>query len=665
MKEFLIDVWNKIVSLFSKKEVEKQEEQIAEVECKIASEEEILQLEKELKKIVLHRQKSTDEEIIIPVVVHIVHQGEDIGKGSNISDAQIYSAITATNEDFAKAYKTRGDGQGVATPFRIVLANKDDKGNFTTGIYRIDGSKKSSLWKDVGIQSSRSNPGMPESIVKAWSRQNNQHVYNIWVVSKINGGFGGGVQGFAYYPTSAVVDGTVNLYNAFGKRHPDAVTGDSNSYNLKSYTKYNRTLTHELGHALAIPHTFDASSCIPDVDWNYMSYAHENLKNGFAQCQLDRMLLVAAASRKNLVSSTAFDNIAQIQTTADIEILSPLGAACKNSKVPLEVKITNTGDQPIHKMVLEYTIGKEKKTKTWYGAIAPQSIVGNYTMTLQDVPTDKTVDVTVKLLTINDNPSSVVAKRKMTVPTNTPYKLELRQDAIAAQISWEVQDMKGQIMYRSPQYENFKPNIIVTHNLCLPDGKYKVLLKDVVPGFITEGAYIRLLDDKNQQLYKVDTAFSDLVWEFEVGKKPEFNLLTSNIECKGRNVYLTFRTENEQDVAHYEIWSTDKELLSEVFPNKGRYTIELPIRREMFLNVIFKDGNSRILDKYRPDCIPPRAYIEGEVEIDMFANLPNMTIYDDRGRKIGSDISDIREGVYTIVFYETKGYESKISIKTV
>ena len=80
-------------------------------------------------------KRGADNFITVPVVVHVIHRGEEIGKGSNISDAQIYGAITATNEDFAKAYKTRGDGVGVATPFRFVLANIDDKGNPTTGIY--------------------------------------------------------------------------------------------------------------------------------------------------------------------------------------------------------------------------------------------------------------------------------------------------------------------------------------------------------------------------------------------------------------------------------------------------------------------------------------------------------------------------------------------------
>ena len=37
----------------------------------------------------------------IPVVVHVIHLGESIGIGTNISDDQIYGAITGLNERFS------------------------------------------------------------------------------------------------------------------------------------------------------------------------------------------------------------------------------------------------------------------------------------------------------------------------------------------------------------------------------------------------------------------------------------------------------------------------------------------------------------------------------------------------------------------------------------
>lgn len=70
----------------------------------------------------------------LPVVVHILHEGESLGTGSNITDEQIFSAITALNEDFRKLPGTNGDGDGVDVELEFCLAARDPEGNSTTGI---------------------------------------------------------------------------------------------------------------------------------------------------------------------------------------------------------------------------------------------------------------------------------------------------------------------------------------------------------------------------------------------------------------------------------------------------------------------------------------------------------------------------------------------------
>ena len=90
--------------------------------------------------------------------------------------------------------------------------------------------------------------------------------YNIWTVTEIddNGG-GSGVQGYAYFAGApAPDDGTIILFNAFGF-DPGGLIG----YNLKSYTNLNGTITHEMGHALNLYHTFEGdgtgSTCPPNT----------------------------------------------------------------------------------------------------------------------------------------------------------------------------------------------------------------------------------------------------------------------------------------------------------------------------------------------------------------------------------------------------------------
>ncbi len=44
----------------------------------------------------------TGTSYVVPIVVHVIHNGEPVGTGSNISDAQIASQIKVLNDDFAR-----------------------------------------------------------------------------------------------------------------------------------------------------------------------------------------------------------------------------------------------------------------------------------------------------------------------------------------------------------------------------------------------------------------------------------------------------------------------------------------------------------------------------------------------------------------------------------
>src|SRR4030095_13354160 len=53
------------------------------------------------------KQNLTSQSYTIPVVVHVIHLGEAIGTGTNISDAQIQGAIQGLNDRFRNI---RGNG---------------------------------------------------------------------------------------------------------------------------------------------------------------------------------------------------------------------------------------------------------------------------------------------------------------------------------------------------------------------------------------------------------------------------------------------------------------------------------------------------------------------------------------------------------------------------
>ncbi len=178
----------------------------------------------------------------IPLVVHIVHTGEAIGVGSNISMSQIITAIDTLNARFRNL-----QGTSVDTQIEFVLAKQDPNGNATNGVVRVDGSSVP-LYSTQGIKFGSVNLGANQRDVKSLSRWPNTQYYNIWVVNTINAGTNWA--GFAYRPYSNPKDdGTVVRHTAFGT-----------SGTATAPTNVGNVLTHELGHAFDLYHTFEGDN---------------------------------------------------------------------------------------------------------------------------------------------------------------------------------------------------------------------------------------------------------------------------------------------------------------------------------------------------------------------------------------------------------------------
>jgi PKD repeat protein len=246
----------------------------------------------------------------IPVVFHVMHTyGSE-----NISKAQIQDAVNSLNLSFQKLNPDTGDVIPLFQPIfgnaeiGFELANIDPNGNCTDGITRT-------YTELTNIASDN---------VKALIDWPCDKYLNIWVVKNI----ASGAAGYAYYPGIASnIDGIV-MRNDY--------TGSFGTANSSNYTE--RSLSHEVGHWLNLPHTWGssntpglASNCgiddgifdtpntigvanftcntaqstcgaIDNVQ-NYMDYA--SCHKMFTQGQVDEMhlaLQVNAGGRDNLVS---------------------------------------------------------------------------------------------------------------------------------------------------------------------------------------------------------------------------------------------------------------------------------------------------------------------------------------------------------------------------
>ncbi|MFT4602800.1 MAG: PKD repeat protein [Arenicella sp.] len=175
----------------------------------------------------------------IPVVVHVIHDGGT----SNISYAQIESAIQQVNEDYNGTNPDFGNTRNTGTaPFApevgvlqlsFELAKIDPNGNCTNGVERRN-NPAGAINAEDNVKSYNGG-GLDGWPIDSYM--------NIWVVSSIEGSGQGVTLGYAQFPYfgNANTYGVVIRHDAFG------TMGTANG---------DRTFTHELGHCLGLFHTF-------------------------------------------------------------------------------------------------------------------------------------------------------------------------------------------------------------------------------------------------------------------------------------------------------------------------------------------------------------------------------------------------------------------------
>lgn len=200
--------------------------------------------------------------VTIPVIVHVIHNGEAEGTGMNISQAQIQSQIDVLNEDYRKKPGTPGFNSnpvGADIEIEFCLSPVDQNGNTMTepGIDRRNGGKTSWTRSDI------------EGSLKPTTIWNPNLFYNVWTLKF--GGADANLLGYAQFPDQSGLaglsdnggpsstDGVVVQYSSFG-------SSDKGSFPvLQAPYNKGRTLSHETGHWLGgLRHIWGDGTCGDD-----------------------------------------------------------------------------------------------------------------------------------------------------------------------------------------------------------------------------------------------------------------------------------------------------------------------------------------------------------------------------------------------------------------
>ena len=179
--------------------------------------------------------------IIIPVVVHVLHEGEAVGTGTNVSDVQVQSQIDVMNRDFRKLNADVSTTPAAFLPvtadtrIEFQLAARDPTCGATNGITRQAAGRTfytASQAKSAGTGGV--DPWDPEKYL------------NIWVVPDLRSASGNDILGSSSFPADALnQQGFVVDFEFLG----NIGTGTTNP-------RFNdgRTAVHEFGHFFNLQH---------------------------------------------------------------------------------------------------------------------------------------------------------------------------------------------------------------------------------------------------------------------------------------------------------------------------------------------------------------------------------------------------------------------------
>lgn len=468
--------------------------------------------------------KSAVEPLLtIAVVVHVIHNGEPIGQGQNLSEARIKAQIDILNEDYnalnSQFYNTPSQFMGVAgfPNIQFCLANKKPDGSSTNGINRQQMTVTGTSWSNNNINST----------IKPAIKWDPTRYFNIYVLPIPGTTAQGGVVGYSNYPTTSQIgtntDGVVIDYRWFG----------APGYGQSGY----RPLTHEAGHYLGLPHPFNGNSCstddgisdTPNMDGatrdyatlncaesypsgpvscgnehlyvNYMDYVTENCYTSFTAGQVNVMRAVlngtssgfGYGSRNGLIQNAPLQCAIPAKDAGITRIISPDNISCSSAaQISPVVTLRNFGTENLTNANILYKINNNAPiSMAWTGSLFPgqnlevslpsfSALNGSYTITAWTTQPNGQADQRISNDTVSGNrfnymifPSPLFedVEGEVGLPTQSGiFQIDFTSDGYVWKLSDEVSAFgKGT---QSILFDNYND----VNNVPIEEGAYDALI---------------------------------------------------------------------------------------------------------------------------------------------------------------------------------------------
>jgi hypothetical protein len=627
----------------------------------------------------------TAEVIVVPIVFHIVHKGEAIGEGTNISDEQIQSCVTALNEDFRKIEGTNGDGLGVDTKIEFCLASRSPENLPTTGIVRHDasdlvyevtfsGQYQMVTYMEDGVTSSGAFTSSLQGIPADWMKQqlgcwDTEKYFNMWIVSEIDGNNGGGgIQGFSYvgHYASNCFAGPVQLYNVTG------TTGNIKTGNL------NKTTSHEIGHAFNLYHTFgfgggsctetncetqgdqvcdtpptsanqscnpNFASC-PDAQLeNYMDYTPQSCRNTFTQGQAERMREELWTQLNGFTQSLGC--VPVVDVDGGISNMAISNPNCETT-FDVTISIANFGIQDLTNPTITLSNGSSQTSVdldvTLTGGQSTTAIIEFSSLVSSTIEAEVVFDQAETFVANNQSEAEFVY-----VEGNV-LTIELSPDVWSNELDWELVDEQGEIVASGGDYPVFSQDSTFVDEVCLFGDCYTFSLYDsngdgmCSIDFDDDGSCDAFYDALLRLTLNSEVIFEIVESEdMDFGSVLNFDFCDEVVDCNG-------------DVDGDNMVGVDDLLI--MLANIGCVSLGEPCEGD--LN---GDGTTdvndlnEVLAHYGETCSglvlieennPP--VLGQKPSLSLAKNSQNrMGFYDLSGRWIGNDRERLRQGIYILV----------------